>query len=61
MFPPVDEAVLQSNPNFALLYTKLTKAVLNPDGTTKDSPAAKERAAVKKVSSIRHCIPWLRR
>ncbi|KFA78294.1 hypothetical protein S40288_02625 [Stachybotrys chartarum IBT 40288] len=48
MFPPVDEAVLQSNPDFALLYTKLTKAVLNPDGTTKDSPAAKERAAVKK-------------
>ncbi|KAH7146537.1 hypothetical protein EDB81DRAFT_496156 [Dactylonectria macrodidyma] len=47
-FPPVDAAVLKSNPNFALLYGKLTNVVLNPDGSTKEDPAAKERAAVRE-------------
>lgn len=50
MLPPVDEAILQSNPEFAILYNKLTKVVLNPDGTTKDDPAARERKRVKEVN-----------
>ncbi|ROV88198.1 hypothetical protein VPNG_10321 [Cytospora leucostoma] len=50
MFPPVEESVLQSNPEFAALYSTLTSAILNPDGTTKDeqSRAARERHAVRK-------------
>ncbi|CAM1509276.1 Fc.00g030150.m01.CDS01 [Cosmosporella sp. VM-42] len=46
MFPPVDDAILQQNPDFANLYGKLTNLILNPDGSTKEDPAAKERAAV---------------
>lgn len=51
MLPPVDAALLESNPNFALLYNKLTKVVLNPDASTKDDDTAeaKQRAAVRKV------------
>ncbi|KAF7549973.1 hypothetical protein G7Z17_g6045 [Cylindrodendrum hubeiense] len=48
LFPPVDAAVLQNNPEFAILYGKLTHVVLNPDGSTKEDPAAKERAAVRE-------------
>lgn len=49
MFPPVDDAVLQNNPDFAALYKTLTTVVLNPDGSTKNDAAAKERDAVQKV------------
>lgn len=49
MFPPVDDSVLKANPDFALLYGKLTNVVLNPDGSTKEDPAAKERKGVKEV------------
>jgi hypothetical protein len=68
MIPPVDEAVLQSNPDFAILYTRLTKTVLKPDGSTKEDPVAKEREAVQKVSEtetettieellqLKHCL-----
>lgn len=52
MFPPVDDAVLKNNPDFALLYGKLTNVVLNADGTTKDDPAARERKRVKEVCSV---------
>lgn len=48
-FPPVDDAVLQNNPDFSNLYNKLTNVILNPDGSTKEDPAAKERAAVREV------------
>ncbi|KAK0740046.1 hypothetical protein B0T18DRAFT_439908 [Schizothecium vesticola] len=48
MFPPVDDAVLQNNPDFAALYKTLTTAVLNPDGSTKNDAAAKERDAVQE-------------
>jgi hypothetical protein len=51
MFPPVDEAVLRSNPDFANLYNKLTNAILNPDGSTKNASIAKERDVVRQVSS----------
>lgn len=50
MFPPVDDAVLQNNPDFAALYKTLTTVVLNPDGSTKNDAAAKERDAVQEVS-----------
>lgn len=51
MLPPVEEAVLQNNPEFAALYSTLTTAVLNPDGTTKDdkSNTARQRDAVREV------------
>ena len=49
MLPPVDDAVLQNNPDFAALYKTLTTAILNPDGSTKNDPAAKERNAVREV------------
>ncbi|KAH7320286.1 hypothetical protein B0I35DRAFT_408965 [Stachybotrys elegans] len=48
MFPPVDEAVLRNNPDFAILYNKLTNVVLNPDGSSKTTSASRERAAVQK-------------
>lgn len=53
MLPPVEDSVLHSNPDFAALYSTLTTAILNADGTTKDdkSRAARERDAVRKVAS----------
>lgn len=50
MFPPVEQKILQSNPEFAKLYRVITTAILNPDGSTKDDDEAKDRAAVQKVS-----------
>lgn len=54
MLPPIEQGVLQNNPDFAALYSTLTTAVLNPDGTTKDdhSRAARERDAVRKASGL---------
>lgn len=52
MFPPIDESVLRNNPDFANLYNKLTNVVLNPDGSTKEDPMAKERKRVKAVSRV---------
>ena len=49
MLPPVDNTVLQNNPEFAILYSKLTNSVLNPDASTKNGPATKERRAVTEV------------
>lgn len=51
MLPPVEEDVLQNNPEFAALYSTLTTAIINPDGTTKDdqSRAARDRNAVRKA------------
>jgi hypothetical protein len=53
MLPPVEEAVLQNNPEFAALYSTLTTAMLNLDGTTNDdkSNIARQRDAVRKVHS----------
>ncbi|KAL7806492.1 hypothetical protein V8C26DRAFT_416345 [Trichoderma gracile] len=48
MFPPVEQKILQSNPDFAKLYRVITTAILNPDGSTKDDAEAKDRAAVQK-------------
>lgn len=49
MFPPVDDGVLKANPDFAVLYGKLTNVVLDGDGCTKDDPAARERRRVREV------------
>ncbi|KAK3304945.1 uncharacterized protein B0T15DRAFT_437712 [Chaetomium strumarium] len=46
MLPPVDESVLQANPEFATLYSKLTIDILNPDGSTRKGPGADERRSV---------------
>ncbi|ROT38594.1 hypothetical protein SODALDRAFT_311446 [Sodiomyces alkalinus F11] len=48
MLPPVDESVLQNNPEFASLYHTLTTAILNPDGSTKNDTLRKEREAVRE-------------
>lgn len=49
MLPPIEDAILQNNPEFSALYTTLTSVVLNPDGSTKNDPAAKDRKAVRDV------------
>ncbi|KAG8162361.1 hypothetical protein KVR01_008126 [Diaporthe batatas] len=58
MLPPVEEAVLQSNPGFAALYGTLTTAILNPDGTTRDdkSHIARQRAAVREELDTRRLV-----
>ncbi|KAK0667654.1 hypothetical protein QBC41DRAFT_395345 [Cercophora samala] len=48
MIPPIDDLVLQQNPEFAALYTTLTTVILNPDASTRKDPNAKKRAAVRK-------------
>ncbi|KAK4108583.1 hypothetical protein N656DRAFT_761274 [Canariomyces notabilis] len=48
MLPPVEDAVLRNNPQFAALYSTLTTTILNPDGSTKNDPAAKERSAIRE-------------
>ncbi|TFB04300.1 Uncharacterized protein CCMA1212_003322 [Trichoderma ghanense] len=48
MFPPVEQKILQSNPEFAKLYRVITTAILNPDGSTREDAEAKDRAAVQK-------------
>lgn len=48
MFPPLEQKMLQSNPDFAKLYRVITTAILNPDGSTKEDAEAKDRAAVQK-------------
>ncbi|KAG7294668.1 hypothetical protein NEMBOFW57_004746 [Staphylotrichum longicolle] len=49
MLPPVEQAVLDNNPDFAILYSKLTTSILNSDGSTKTDPAAKERRLVSEL------------
>ena len=51
MFPPIDDAVLKNNPDFAALYNTLTTAILNPNGSTKHDASAKERDAVREVTA----------
>ena len=49
MFPPIDDVVLENNPDFANLYKTLTTVILNPNGSTKDDVSAKERETVREV------------
>ena len=56
MHPPVDEAVLKNNPQFAGLYKTLTTAILNTNCSTKNDPAHKEREAMREVP-LTSCIP----
>ncbi|KAI1276482.1 hypothetical protein F5Y07DRAFT_137514 [Xylaria sp. FL0933] len=46
MLPPVDDSVLKNNPRFEKLYNTITTSILNPDGSTKTDPSAKQRDAV---------------
>ena len=52
MLPSVEEQILERNPGFAKLYQILITTTLNPDGSTKNHPEAKERAAVHKVDHL---------
>lgn len=60
MLPPIEESILQNNPDFAALYSTLTTVILNPDGSTKNDPAAKERKAVREVRQAVNKLPKLR-
>ncbi|KAI0015639.1 hypothetical protein F4780DRAFT_786540 [Xylariomycetidae sp. FL0641] len=48
MLPPIDEAIFEDNPNFEKLYKNITTNLLNPDGSTKSDPTAKQRDAVRE-------------
>ncbi|RYO92463.1 hypothetical protein DL763_004690 [Monosporascus cannonballus] len=48
MLPPVDDAVLKSNPDFERVYRKVTGVLLNPDGSTRNDALAKKREAVRE-------------
>ncbi|PHH91624.1 hypothetical protein CDD83_10968 [Cordyceps sp. RAO-2017] len=56
MLPPVDDEVLRDNPDFAKLYTTLTTAILNPDGSTRHDPAAEDRAAMREELDKRRLL-----
>lgn len=49
MFPPVEEGVLKANPDFALLYGKLTNVILDEGGCTREDVAGRERRRVREV------------
>lgn len=51
MLPPVKDAVLVANPNFAALYKTLTTRILEPDGSTQKDLAQAERAANAEVGA----------
>ncbi|EGX89236.1 hypothetical protein CCM_07488 [Cordyceps militaris CM01] len=53
MFPPVDDRVLDNNPDFARLYKTLTTSILTPDGTSRRSKESKENEAIRQVQSRR--------
>lgn len=49
MFPPVEDSVLQSNPQFALLHAQLTTKILNTAGTTRQQTSKKEWSVTREV------------
>ncbi|OAA56143.1 hypothetical protein SPI_07754 [Niveomyces insectorum RCEF 264] len=52
MLPPLDNSVLQNNPEFATLYSKLTTVILDSDGSTRNDAGAKESNAAKQRGDI---------
>ncbi|KAI9799265.1 MAG: hypothetical protein M1833_004143 [Piccolia ochrophora] len=48
MFPPVERAVFQQNPEFEKLYSHLTTSLLENDGSTKNGPRADEHKALQE-------------
>ncbi|KGQ05457.1 hypothetical protein BBAD15_g9280 [Beauveria bassiana D1-5] len=48
MLPPVDDNVLENNPDFTRLYKTLKTLVLNPDGTSRRSQESKENEAIRR-------------
>ncbi|OAA76362.1 hypothetical protein LEL_06046 [Akanthomyces lecanii RCEF 1005] len=51
MLPPVDDHVLENNPDFARLYKILTTTILSPDGTSRRTKESKENEAIKKQAN----------
>jgi len=49
MFPPVEDAVLRENPQFATLYTNLTINKLDVSGLTKEHASQQEWNVTKEV------------
>lgn len=49
MLPPVDDAILHDNPNFAELHKTLTTVILTPSGATKVYVDQKQRDSTAKV------------
>ncbi|GAP92837.2 hypothetical protein SAMD00023353_8700060 [Rosellinia necatrix] len=48
MLPPIDDNILKSNPRFEKLYNTITTSILNPDGSSRADPSAKQRDAVRE-------------
>ncbi|RNJ60547.1 hypothetical protein D7B24_007471 [Verticillium nonalfalfae] len=46
MLPPIEQSILDNNPDFASLHHTLTTVILNPDGSTKNDALRKERESV---------------
>ncbi|KAL3421893.1 hypothetical protein PVAG01_06049 [Phlyctema vagabunda] len=52
MLPPVEEAVLQSNPKFAILHSTLSKTILDSSGATRIHAAQKDRDVVSESLKV---------
>lgn len=52
MLPPVEQSILDNNPDFASLHHTLTTVILNPDGSTKNDILRKERESVHNVGIL---------
>ena len=50
MLPPVNNAAIERNPKFRMLYSDLVKSRLNPDGSTKKIKLQRDQAEIEKVS-----------
>jgi hypothetical protein len=52
MFPPIENVVLQSNPQFASLHKQLAALTLNPNGSTKSQERSRDTIVLDEVISI---------
>lgn len=50
MLPPVDNTVLERNPNFEVLYKDLCARKLNQDGSTRDTKKQRMHEEIRQVS-----------
>ncbi|PNH35667.1 hypothetical protein VD0004_g12 [Verticillium dahliae] len=56
MLPPVEQSILDNNPDFASLHHTLTTVILNPDGSTKNDILRKERESVHNHHLLTHAL-----
>ncbi|OAQ97862.1 hypothetical protein LLEC1_00023 [Akanthomyces lecanii] len=56
MLPPVDDHVLENNPDFARLYKILTTTVLDSNGTPRRTKESKENESIKKQGNQHRLI-----